>query len=149
MADPSWAPTLPQVGAYVISRTTDVDLPDGSRVTTFTADTYPTDTQVTGIVSNVCAWILAKVTTVRPGFEELAETAAALRTAGLIELAFPLREGDVPNASELLKQADQALDTLYHGQEQSLGSLSPVGSFPAAPPPVRDLAEITADWRIW
>lgn len=145
MATPIWTPELTDVGAYVTARTTTVG--PGN---TFTADTYPTADQVDGIIGNVCAWVSARVGVVDESLEDLATMAAALRTAGLVQLSYPVREGDVENAAELLKQATEALDTLEASQERnsSTGTLRPKGKFPTAPLPVCDWADSPRASRI-
>lgn len=145
MSEPDWAPSLADVGAYAASRTAP---PGEGQDNTFTAETYPTAGQVTSILSNVCSWVLAKVGTVDPARHELAATAVSMRTAGLVLVAFPVRDGDVSNGTELLKQADAALSALVGAQENSVGALSPRGSFPAAPAPIYDWAE-PERWRRW
>jgi hypothetical protein len=144
VANPDWAPGLAQVAAYVTSRTVTATTDDGTPVNTFTADTFPTSTQVSDIITDACAWVAAIAGNVDESLYILASTVAALRTAGMIQLAFPVREGDVPNAAALLAQADKTLAALVRTQEAAgagVGGLSPKGSFPCPPRPTNDLSD--------
>lgn len=138
---PAWAPSLPQVGAYVLSRTlTDVggDVPTG----TFTADTEPTDARVTSLVTDATRWVLSATGTLDSTLQQQAASVAALRAAGMIELAYPRTGEDANTGQALLDRADAARADLAAANRGATGvdpttpaggPLLPVYAFP---PPV-------------
>jgi hypothetical protein len=107
MADPTWAPELTDVAAYITSRTLDNALPgDATPTGSFSEDTYPTSAQVNGLITGACVWVTLTAGTIDATLVEAAKQCAALRTAALVELSFPTRDADVENAEQLLAQAD-------------------------------------------
>lgn len=115
MATPTWAPTTVQVASYVTSRTVDYatpgsDTPAGD----FTADTYPTAAQVRNIINDACAWVVAGVGTLDASLVDLARAAAAVRSAGMVELSFPIRDADVSSTADaFLREADKLMERLH------------------------------------
>lgn len=136
-----WAPTLPQVGAYVLSRTlTDAggDTPTG----TFSDDTEPTADRVTLLIVDACRWVLLATGTLDPALTDEAQSVAALRTAGMVELTYPRNSEDVTTGQALLEQARLARADLVTANRGATGvdpttpaggPLLPVYAFP---PPV-------------
>jgi len=145
MSDPAWAPTLIQVASYIPGRTVAVDSVSDALATTFSATTRPTGVQVTQLITDACAWVLLRTGTIiatGPSAAPLATMAtatAAVRTAGMVELSYPVRTAEVNTAAQLLAQADKMLDELITANTTAGASdagpavLLPTGSFP--PPP--------------
>jgi hypothetical protein len=143
VADPTWAPTLAQVGSYIPARTAAVDTTSDTLLGTFTAATVPTGDQVTTLISDACAWMLLRtgeiITTParRPRtWTRMATATAAVRTAGMVELSFPLRDGDLNTSAQLLALADTMLTQLVEANatagavDASEPALLPTGQFP-------------------
>lgn len=106
VANAAWTPGLPDIGAYVTSRTLDNSTPgDATPTGTFSQDTYPTDGQVAGLTPGGVEWVTAVTGPIDGTLTDLAKATAALRVAGLVELSFPLRDADVTNAQNLLDAA--------------------------------------------
>ncbi len=145
MSDPAWAPSLVQVASYIPARTAAVATISDTLAGTFSAQTRPTDTQVTSLISDACAWVLLRtgvIITTGPSAEPLARMAtatAAVRTAGMVELSYPIRAADINTADKLLAQADSMLaelvtaNTVAGAIDAGPAVLLPTGSFP--PPP--------------
>lgn len=141
MTTPAWAPVLEDVAAYVTSRTVDAVTPGSDTpIGTFTADTYPTDTQVLRLVGTATAWVVNVTGDVVPDLEETATDVAAMRAAALIELSYPDRDGDIDEvATVLLEQARAGRDELAAanragGGAGPNGTATPLGAFPVAAP---------------
>lgn len=142
MADPTWAPTLAQVGSYVPARTAAVDTISDALLGTFTAATRPTGDQVTSLISDACAWVLLRTGeiittgTQAANLDRMATATAAVRTAGMVELSFPLRDGDLNTSAQLLALADTMLTQLVEANatagavDASEPALLPTGQFP-------------------
>jgi hypothetical protein len=142
MTAPAWAPGLPDVGAYITSRTLDNAVPGNDTPTgTFSESTYPTDAQVDPLIDQACQWVTVKTGTVSTTLYDLAKSTASLRIAGLVELSFPLRDADVSNAELLLAQADASRADLAAANIEITGVdpsnpaavLVPVYAFPDPP----------------
>ncbi len=89
-----WAPTLAKVGAHIQSRTRHVET--NIALGTFTANTYPTDVQVSEVIRSAVSMVQGKVgTPIVAAAYDLCETAAALWSAYWTELTFPERDSDV------------------------------------------------------
>jgi hypothetical protein len=140
-----WAPTLRDVGSLIPTRTREVGVAD-DYVGTFTALTTPTDEAAQRILDACVARTIGCTgLPVVPVAYALAQHAAALRAAYLIELGFPERSADVQVYQELKVQADEACrdaGALNRGSggggsttpdPDTLPTLVPAWSFPAAP----------------
>lgn len=140
---PSWAPDLPRVADYIPQRTL-VGAVDGygSPADSFTPDTHPTDAQVTRLIAEACTWVTTRTGTIDASLVDSATSCAALRTAGMVELAYPDTSRDAGVATELLRQADAMRTDLAKANEAITGDdpedpaahLLPLWSFPAADP---------------
>ena len=136
MADPTWAPTLAQVAAYVPKRTRPTGDTSDDPLGTFTTATRPTATQVGQLISDACTWVLSR-TGVPAGNATAvaaATVAAALRAAGMVELGYPGEDPDTNAAEVLLEQADAQLALLVEAADTDpnpAGPLLPVWAFPA------------------
>lgn len=106
MSTPTWAPALTDIGNYITSRTLDNSTPgDATPTGTFNEDTYPTDAQVQSLVDGGCEWVTVKTGVIDASLTDLAQSVAAIRIAGMVELSYPLRDADVTNAQQLLDEA--------------------------------------------
>lgn len=144
---PDWAPTLAEVADYTTARTL-VPQANGSNleVYAFSTTTRPTADQVTRIIADACGWVTLKCGTIDASLNVSANSCAALRSAGLVELRYPERahvnrEDAIATAKELLKQADQAREELHLANQALTGEdpqdsgfleIAPVWSFPSA-----------------
>lgn len=140
MTAPSWAPSLDHVADYITSRTLDTVTPGSDAPTgTFSASTYPTGTQVERLIEAACAWVTAVTGDVATTLEDDARGVAAMRTAGLVELSYPLRNDDISAVAQvLLDLATAGRDELVAANIVEGGVIvsqtpSPRGSFPDAP----------------
>ena len=104
-----WAPTLAKVGSHIQSRTRHVET--NVALGTFTADTYPTDVQVTEIIRSAVSMAQGKVgtPTVAAAYN-LCETAAALWSGYWVELTFPDRDANVAVYQQLRADALLLMD---------------------------------------
>ena len=148
MADPTWAPTLAQVGSYIPARTMAVQTTSDEPLNTFTTETRPTGAQVASIITGACSWVILRtgtiITTGPPAAIVAALTAAAtataaVRAAGMVELSYPVRQGDINTSAQLLAQAETMLTQLVEANA-SAGAvdaaepvLLPTGQFPDPP----------------
>lgn len=81
-----YAPTVAEVAAYIRARTKD---PNGVELGTFTADTRPTDAEVTTIIQNAAGKVAARFgDTVAAPLAFAAREVVALRAAMIVELSF-------------------------------------------------------------
>jgi hypothetical protein len=131
VTDPAtWAPTLEQVAGYVTSRTVDLAVPGSDTpLGTFTGNTWPTDTQVRGLIDIACRWVTTRTGPVDSTLVDNAADVAALRAAGMVEASYPVRAGNVDTANLLLKQADTAKADLVAAMQNITGvNPTPVGS---------------------
>jgi hypothetical protein len=105
----SWAPTLRRVASFIPSRTRAV-VTDNNPVGTFNDDTWPTGDMVDELVGSAVAVVSGRVgTPVAIPAYGLAQTAAALWTAWMVELGYPERDADVQAYSELRKEAENLI----------------------------------------
>ncbi len=94
-ATPGWAPTLAQVGALIPTRTREIGV-SNTYTGTFTEDTIPSADEVTILIHHACVWVEAAVgTPIMSAVQGALTTAAALRAAGMAEIAYPERDADV------------------------------------------------------
>jgi hypothetical protein len=105
MAAPDWIPTIDQVADYVTSRTVTTTPGDDEPSGTFSADTYPTGDQVDRLIEAACNWVLSVTGPIAAALNDNAADVAALRAAGMVELSYPVRDGDINTAELLLAQA--------------------------------------------
>lgn len=141
--DPAVKPTLQQVADYIPERTRPYgQVGDNAELLgTFTeTTTTPTSTQVLRLIDAAAAWVDARVPAIPGELEALARSAVAMRTAGLIEQAFPRRDAEINTADALFVRAEEALAQLAASTEALTGASSdpadallPIGSFPEAP----------------
>ncbi len=136
----TWRPELWHVAAYVPRRTL-VGAVDGygNALDVFTNETHPTAQAVNRLISDSCAWIGGVANPVADGLGEQARAAAAIRTAGLVELTWPDNRDDISTAQALLDQANALRVDLDRANQAITGTdpedptanLMPVYSFPA------------------
>jgi hypothetical protein len=148
-----WVPTLREVADFVPSRTVPVNTPADDPKMIFDGSTRPTGEQVYRLIRAAVGWVSATVGTVHPSLYAYAQSVAALRTAGTIELAYPERDNDVPNSVELLSQADKALEKLEAANESASGTSPDVEaqyelswSFPDPDLTEDPIPQRTSDW---
>ncbi len=145
----AWTPNLEVVAAYIPERTVEINREsDGRPVLTFTAATRPTDGQVADLIRGAVGWVLTSCGEVHDSLHDAARDVAAIRAAGMAELAWPVRDGDINAGEALLRQADAGLKSLAARNESLTGvdpddpdavfEVAPVWSFPA-PSPYGDL----------
>lgn len=91
---PLWEPTLPTLAALVPTRTVDQTSDDPQLAGSFTDDTVPTAPQASGLIAAAVAWVSAKVGTVLPQFNALAESATAMRAAAMVLTAYPYGDAE-------------------------------------------------------
>lgn len=138
-----WRPDLATVATYISERTVTVTAPGVQEpVGTFTADTTPTAEQALVLIEQATRYVITKVGTVAVTLYEPARDAAAMRAAGLIELAYPSRDADLNVGDRWLKLADDAITGLRTANSNpgaaTPDALLPVYSFPD-PPPYADI----------
>ncbi len=140
---PSWAPSLERVAAYIPERTVPVDaLPPGVPILTFTSQTRPTSAQVTMQIADACYWVLSTTGALHADLAGDGTGIAAVRAAGMAEISWPVRDGDINAGQALLTQADNALKALKTRNDllttapvdPDASALLPVYSFPPASP---------------
>lgn len=134
-----WAPALEDVANYVTSRTVDAETPGSDTPTgTFNELTYPTDVQVDRLIAGATSWVVNVAGVIVPDLEDTAREVAAMRAAALVELTYPVRDGDIDEvASVLLEQATLARDELVianraGGSSGVSATATPLGCFPEA-----------------
>lgn len=142
VVDPAWAPALTDVAALVPNRT----VSQGGTVPvingTFTVDTIPTATQVGLLIEQADAWVTASTGTVAATLYPVASAVAAMRTAGLVQTAYPVSDasygyGGQGNAGDdvgarWFAQADAALKTLVVANLAAGGGAGSAGASTAA-----------------
>lgn len=131
-----WEPTLKEVGDFVPTRTVAFnpagnDEPSG----TFTANTTPTDEQAARLITAAAAHVSARAGTVDLTLYEAARSCTAMRAAAFVEYAYPVRDGEVNVAAQLLRASDEALAALVLANGSAGGdtpgsNLLPAYSFP-------------------
>lgn len=134
---PDWAPDLTRVANYVPSRTLRVDDTTGTPLQVFTVDTRPSAAEVTGLIEDAVAWVVSKASaTIGVSLFDSARAAAAIRTAGWVEVTWPIRPDDINTGQTLLTQADAMLTALAArndvliGENPEVFEVLPVWSFP-------------------
>lgn len=145
VVDPPWAPALTDVAALVPNRT--VSQGAGAAPTpvingTFTATTIPTADQVGLLIEQAVAWVTASTGTVAVTLYPVASAVAAMRTAGLVQTAYPVSDasygyGGQGNAGDdvgarWFAQADAALKTLVVANLAAGGGAGSAGASSAA-----------------
>ncbi len=137
-----WTPTREQVAAYVPARTVAVATLSDTQLGTFDATTRPTGDQVDEIIVGAVAWVMMRTgpivtgTPMAPILADNATTVAAIRAAGMVELAYPVRDADINTSETLLAQAETMLVTLDAanradgGTDPDTPALLPQWSFP-------------------
>jgi hypothetical protein len=138
---PSWTPTRERVAAYIPERTVEINrLSDGQPVLTFTSDTRPSGLQVDRQIEDAVGWVTTTCGDLHESLFETARGLAALRAAGMAEISWPVRDGDINAGQALLTQADNGLKALKERNEALTGvdpdnpHLMPVYSFPCPEP---------------
>jgi hypothetical protein len=141
---PEWTPTRERVAAYIPERTVEVNrLSDGQPVLTFTADTRPSARQVDQQIEDAVAWVTTACGDLDTTLFDTARGLAAIRAAGMAEISWPVRDGDINAGQALLTQADNGLKALAARNESLTGvdpddpdavfEIAPLYSFPCAP----------------
>lgn len=139
---PDWAPDLTRVATYIPERTVEIDREsDGMPVLSFTANTRPSAAQVQSQIEGAVAWVLLDTTSsLDSTLFDAARELAAIRAAGLAEIAWPVRDGDINAGQALLTQADAGLKSLVArndvitGENPEVFEVAPVWSFPCPDP---------------
>ncbi len=140
---PTWVPTRERVATYIPERTVEIDrLSDGRPVCDFTRDTRPSDRQINMQIEDAVGWIVMTCGDIDATLHEAARGLCALRAAGMAELSWPVRDGDINAGQALLTQADNALKALKTRNDllttapvdPDQSALLPVYSFPAPSP---------------
>lgn len=117
---PTWTPFLSDVADYVRTRTLDITQPGSETyLGTFTANTEPDGASVQRILDRAVSAVIAVVPTVPIGLEDLARSAAALRAAADVELAYPERNADTNVYAQLNERAEQEFTRLVTAAESS------------------------------
>jgi hypothetical protein len=138
-----WTPTRERVAVYIPERTVEINrLSDGLPTLGFSADTRPTGRQIDQQIEDAVAWVTTSCGDLHASLYETARGLAALRTAGMAEASWPVRDGDLSAAQILLTQADNGLKTLAARNEALTGEdpddpdavfeIVPAWSFPSA-----------------
>jgi hypothetical protein len=138
---PTWVPSRARVATYIPERTVEVNrLSGGAPVLDFTDDTRPTSTQVDQQIEDAVGWVTVTCGDVHSDLFEAARGVAAIRAAGMAEISWPVRDGDINAGQALLTQADNALKALAARNESLTGvdpddpdavfEVVPVFSFP-------------------
>lgn len=147
-----WIPSLRSVADYVPSRTVPVDSPISTPQMTFNTSTIPSGEQAHRQILSAVRWVISRVGTVDTTLYAHAHDVASLRAAGLIELSYPERDGDVNTATALLAQAELALKDLVTANVSVTGvsndpstDLLPQYAFPY-PTTTEDLYPMKTSW---
>lgn len=139
---PTWVPSRARVATYIPERTVEVDrLSSGAPALDFTDDTRPTATQMDQQIEDAVGWVSVTCGDVHADLFEAARGVAAIRAAGMAEISWPVRDGDLNAGRDLLAQADNALKALKTRNDllteepvdPDQSARMPVWSFP--PPP--------------
>ncbi|HKN57159.1 MAG TPA: hypothetical protein VJX66_32035 [Amycolatopsis sp.] len=130
-----WRPDTTDVASYIPERTVALTAPGAQTpVGDFDLTTTPTSAQAEGFIDEAVDYITGRVGTVSVSRYTQALEAAAMRAAGLIELAYPTRQDDLNTGDRWIKLADDAISRLPANTDPSApGALLPVFSFPDAP----------------
>lgn len=119
---PEWTPTRERVAVYIPERTVEINrLSDGQPILTFSADTRPSGRQVDQQIEDAVAWVTTACGDLHADLYESARGIAAVRAAGMAEVSWPVRDGDINAGEALLRQADAALKTLAARNESLTG----------------------------
>lgn len=139
----TWAPTLGDVGALVLTRTRDMVTPGADRLLgTFTQNTTPSDGQAQAVIDAAVRTILSQTGPLDGRDAELldaARSAAAWRSAADIELMDPNRDADVHVYDQLNARAQLELTYLLRrlqiqGEGAGPTDAVPIWSAPRPPP---------------
>lgn len=124
MTAPSWAPDLAWVGAYVTSRTlSGSDIGSDTPTGTFDGTTWPTAAAVNALIGDACAWVTTLTGPIPAELFDQAAAVAALRSAAMVEMSYPVRDADVTStAAVLLEQANRARDELVTAMTYATGT---------------------------
>lgn len=133
-----WVPTRRQAAKYIAERTLPADQSTDVPLNDFTDATNPTAPQADEHIAAAVAWVASRVGTLGVSLYDDAAEVAAVRAAGMIELAYPVRNSDVDTATALLAQADRGRADLIFANEAAVGGDPPDGLLPvwAFPTPV-------------
>lgn len=119
---PPWLPDLPGVADYIPARTVVAAAAGyGNPLNTFDETTHPTGDQVLRLIVEAGAWVALRAGTVDTTLYPAAASVAAMRTAAMVELAYPDRDRDLTVATTLLTQADRAREDLARANEAATG----------------------------
>lgn len=143
---PAWTPTRRQVAKYIPERTYQADQATDVPLGDFTDATTPTGPQADEHIAAAVGWVQTTVGTVAAALTTDATEVASVRAAGMIELAYPVRNADLDTSAALLAQADRMRADLRDANEAA-GSVDVPGVLPvwAFPDPVAWGDDI----RIW
>lgn len=140
MSLPTWAPDRPRVASYIPGRTLAVDSTSDAQRGTFDTTTRPTGAQVDQIITDACSWVTIVTGDIAAAYADQATAVAAIRAAGMVELAYPDTNSDLNTADRLLAEAAAMRTSLDLANRSATGVdpdtpvLLPTGSFPPAPP---------------
>lgn len=98
-------PGLVEVADYIPARTVATGVGEQNPVNTFTSDTTPNSAQAARIAESAARYVASRVGTIDKALYDMARSVAAMRAAGLIELAYPIRDGDINTAQQLLAES--------------------------------------------
>lgn len=128
-----WVPTRRQAAKYVAERTLPADQSSDVPLNDFTDATNPTAPQADEHIAAAVAWVSTAAGPVDVALYGDAAEVAAVRAAGMIELAYPVRNSDLDTAQALLTQADRGRADLIKantGTGDGNTGLLPVWAFP-------------------
>jgi hypothetical protein len=131
-------PARSQVAKYVPERTVPADQSSDQPGADFGPLTTPTPAQADDHIAAAVDWVASATGTIAAALYSAAAEVAAVRAAGMIELAYPVRDADINTAQALLGQADRWLAALVEANEDvnvtdpggGPGHVLPVWSFP-------------------
>lgn len=112
-----WRPGRKQVAKYVPERTLAADQLTDVPAGDFTEATVPTATQADDHIEAAVSWVALRTGTLDPSVYVDAAEVAAIRAAGMIELSYVIRDGDVNTGQALLAQADAMIERLVLANE--------------------------------
>lgn len=118
----TWRPELWHVAAYIPNRTI-VGAVDGygNPRRTFDPDTYPSNAEVSNLITDACGWVLTATGDLDESLGSSARGIAAKRAAGWAEWSYPDTDDDKRHAEALLGQADAELKALVDRNEALTG----------------------------
>lgn len=137
---PSWAPTTAVVASRTPNRAVEQTGSPTAPELDFTTETTPTLNQVAVLLDEACTWLLGRTGALHATLETRAANIVANRTAGLVQLAYPIADatydyagapsGNAPGggaADRWLKLADDEIAALVDANESLTQTPAPNG----------------------